>query len=189
MGKKIFPTHERNFKTGTDEWLTPPSIIKALGPFDLDPCSPGAARAPWPTASRMIGLPTDGLSVPWHGRIWLNPPYGDETGMWLEKLADHGDGIALVFARTETTWFHEFVWPRASGLFFFRRRLRFHTVNGKPGESSAGAPSVLVAFGQKNNQALEALKTKKAKVLRGHHLTLSNPIRLRAAQKGTPLAA
>lgn len=45
MRTNVFPMHERNFKTGTNEWLTPLPIIKALGPFDLDPCSPGPARA------------------------------------------------------------------------------------------------------------------------------------------------
>ncbi|WP_223160903.1 phage N-6-adenine-methyltransferase [Salinicola aestuarinus] len=86
-----------------DEWLTPPSILEALGSFDLDPCSP--VERPWDTASEHLTLHDDGLSAAWRGRVWLNPPYGRETGLWLEKLAEHGDGIALVFARTETEMF------------------------------------------------------------------------------------
>ena len=61
-------------RTITTTWLTPPGIIDALGPFDLDPCGhPG-----WPTADRLICLPDDGLAADWPAsdRVWLNPPYG-----------------------------------------------------------------------------------------------------------------
>lgn len=130
----------------THTWLTPPHILAALGPFDLDPCAAPEPR-PWATADRHITLPADGLTVRWHGRVWLNPPYGPETGAWLERLAAHGHGTALVFARTETTWFHLHVWPHATGLLFLRGRLRFHRPDGTMGSENGGAPSVLVAYG------------------------------------------
>lgn len=136
----------KNFNTNTtnnDEWLTPPSIIKALGPFDLDPCSP--ANRPWDTAAKHYTKEQDGLAQPWEGRVWLNPPYGRETFKWLEKLADHGSGIALIFARTETKGFHEQVWNRAKAVFFFEGRLRFHRVDGSQG-GPANAPSCLVTY-------------------------------------------
>ena len=80
------------------EWLTPPYIVEALGEFDLDPCSP--INRPWDTATRHYDEWDDGLNKPWWGRVWCNPPYGREAEMWLKKLAGHGNGIALIFART-----------------------------------------------------------------------------------------
>ena len=114
----------------TDTWLTPPYILKALGEFDLDPCAAPEPR-PWPTASRHITLPTNGLQIEWHGRVWLNPPYGRATGTWLEKLANHGNGIALIFARTDTDMFFEQVWKRADAVAFLRGRLTFCDAAGR----------------------------------------------------------
>jgi len=135
-----------------DEWLTPPSIIEALGSFDLDPCAP--VKRPWDTAKRHLTMEDDGLNHPWSGRVWLNPPYGKETGKWLEKLADHGNGIALIFSRTETTMFHDYVWSRATSLLFLRGRIHFHHVDGTRAAANAGAPSVLIAYGDNNAVAL-----------------------------------
>ncbi|XBH22952.1 DNA N-6-adenine-methyltransferase [Jonesiaceae bacterium BS-20] len=136
----------------TTTWLTPPHILEPLGPFDLDPCgAPG-----WPTARKSIILPEDGLAAPWQGRVWLNPPYGRETWSWLEKLAAHGDGIALIFARTETAGFVDQVWGKADAMLFLHGRLRFHRADGTVGHANAGAPSVLVAYGAKNAQILRA---------------------------------
>ncbi|HPU86665.1 MAG TPA: DNA N-6-adenine-methyltransferase [Candidatus Latescibacteria bacterium] len=139
---------------GKDEWLTPPDIIKALGGFDLDPASP--INRPWPTASRHFTTEDDGLFKDWFGRVWLNPPYGDETAKWMNRLAAHGNGIALTFARTETKWFHSEVWHKADGVFFFRGRITFYNVDGTPAESGAGAPSCLVAYGAANVSAIDA---------------------------------
>jgi hypothetical protein len=90
----------KNFNTNTEnreEWLTPPYIIKALGPFDLDPCAP--IKRPWPTARVHYTILDDGLSKHWFGRVWCNPPYGRQTFQWLGKLAAHGDGIAYLHAQ------------------------------------------------------------------------------------------
>jgi hypothetical protein len=130
-----------------DEWLTPPEIVRALGVFDLDPCSP--VNRPWPTAQRHLTVEDDGLLHEWSGRIWMNQPYGDETAEWMKRLADHGNGVALVFARTETAWFFDTVWNRADAVFFFRGRIAFYHVDGKQGDA-AGAPSVLVIYGSDN---------------------------------------
>lgn len=93
-----------NIRTaGKEDWLTPPEILRALGTFDLDPCSP--TDRPWDTAKIHYTKIDDGLAKPWHGRVWLNPPYGNKTKSWLSRLALHGNGIALVFARTETKSF------------------------------------------------------------------------------------
>lgn len=131
-----------------DEWLTPPEIVRALGPFDLDPCAP--IVRPWPTAAKHYTVDDDGLSLPWFGRVWLNPPYGPHTGTWLERLREHGDGIALIFARTETEAWFRHIWGIADGILFLRGRLNFHFVSGKRAERNSGAPSALIAYGEEN---------------------------------------
>lgn len=147
-----FSAHERTAE-GTEEWLTPREITDALGPFDLDPCSP--IRRPWATARRHFTIEDDGLKQQWSGRVWLNPPYGTETEKWMSRMAGHNHGTALIFARTETaTWF-ESVWPVASAVFFFRGRLAFCHVDGRRAQQSAGAPSALIAYGQQDIAAIE----------------------------------
>lgn len=129
----------------SDEWWTPPEITDALGPFDLDPCAPEGG-VPWITAEH-YSLATDGLAEEWHGFVWLNPPYS-EISPWMQRLADHGNGIALVFARTETRWWFDHVWPHASRFLFLAGRLSFHRPDGSVATHNAGGPSVLVAYGQ-----------------------------------------
>ena len=133
--------------------LPPPSIIRALGEFDLDPCSP--IKRPWDTASRHFSLMENGLAHPWEGRIWLNPPYGNQTEQWMARIAQHGNGVALIFARTETASFFPWVWEYSNALLFIRGRLRFWTKEGREG-GTAGAPSVLVAYGESNSEKLVA---------------------------------
>jgi hypothetical protein len=123
----------------SNEWGTPAYILNALGPFDSDPC--------------------DGKT--WHkqpfiGLVWLNPPYGRQLQVWLQELANHNHGIALVFARTDTAWFHELVFQRAKALLFLRGRVAFEPLAGQPKSGSPFAPSVLVAYG---DEAMKRLKT------------------------------
>jgi len=130
----------------TTTWLTPREITDELGPFDLDPCAAPSPR-PWSTAERMIELPEDGLAAEWSGYVWCNPPYSFAAWDWLDKMADHGNGIALVFARTETAGFVRAVWKRATAVLFLHGRLHFHHPDGSRAQANAGAPSVLVAYG------------------------------------------
>lgn len=139
-------------KTYKDEWLTPPHVLDSLGPFALDPCSP--IVRPWPTADRHFTVEDNGLEQQWKGSVWLNPPYGNEMWKWLDMLALHGNGIALIFARTETKGFTRCVWQSASAVFFLRGRLKFHHVSGKGAGSCAGAPSVLVSYGEECSERL-----------------------------------
>jgi hypothetical protein len=128
----------------TVEWYTPPWVFDALGlEFDLDPCSGPGDLVP---ARRKIRLPDDGLAAEWSGRVWLNPPYGPHTPVWLSRLADHGDGIALVFSRTDTAWFHESA-ARADVACFMRGRVRFLRDGGEA-SGAPGAGSVLLAYGE-----------------------------------------
>lgn len=136
-------THESTHNE-TAEWYTPPEIFEALGvEFDLDPCAaPGGAHVP---AERYFTHLDDGLSQPWEGFVWMNPPYGQETPKWLERLAEHGNGIALVFARTDTGWFHG---PVASAdiICFIKGRIKFMMPDGTRG-GTPGSGSMLVGYG------------------------------------------
>lgn len=132
------------------DWLTPPEWITALGPFDTDPCCP--IDMPWPTASTMHFR--DGLENKWRGRVWLNPPFGREAAKWLRKLRDHGNGIALIPARTETAMFYESVWGHASSVCFVKGRPHFHRLDGSRAPFNSGAPIALVAYGKNNTNAL-----------------------------------
>lgn len=136
---------------GTDEWLTPPDLLTALGRFDLDPCAP--IERPWPTAERHYTIENDGLRQKWHGRVWCNPPYA-HVWKWLARLADHGTGTALIFARTETAGFHSQVWQKATALLFLKGRLHFYHRDGCRAKGNAGAPSVLVAYGAEDARVL-----------------------------------
>jgi len=132
-------------KPDKTDWLTPPYIINALGQFDLDPCS--SDDQPWDTARHHYTIEDDGLGQRWSGRVWLNPPYGRETKPWLKRLRDHGEGTALIFARTETAMFFSEVWAGAKALLFLEGRLFFYHPNGMEAGNNSGAPSVLIAYG------------------------------------------
>lgn len=142
---------------GSEVWLTPPAILQALGSFDLDPCAAPAPQ-PWPTAAKMLTKVENGLLAAWHGRVWLNPPYGAAVGRWMRRMADHGRGTALVFPRTETEWFFDSVWraETADAALFLNGRLNFHLPDGSKSRYNAGGPSVLIAYGVTDAEQLHA---------------------------------
>ncbi len=143
---------ERSVNTKV-EWLTPPELVKKLGVFDLDPCCP--VNAPFIHAKTNFTIEDNGLKKEWFGRVFCNPPYGKETTpLWLAKLKKHGNGIALIYARTETKYFFENIWNNADALLFVKGRIRFYHVSGKKG-GTPGAPSVFVAYGIENAIALK----------------------------------
>lgn len=137
-----------------DEWLTPPEIMAKLGTFDLDPCAP--VRRPWDTAAHHFTVEDDGLSKQWFGRVWCNPPFGREAIKWLRKMRQHGNGIALIPARTETAMFYECVWEAADTVLFLRGRPHFHYVDGRRAPFNSGAPICLVAYGEANGHVIAA---------------------------------
>jgi hypothetical protein len=137
---------------GKDEWLTPPEILRPLGEFDLDPCSP--EHPPWRIA-RVSYFGSGGLELEWFGRVWCNPPFGREAVKWLRKMAKHGNGIALIPARTETAMFYECVWGVADAVCFIKGRPHFHHVTGERASFNSGAPIVLVAYGAENAAVLD----------------------------------
>lgn len=139
-------------KASTHEWLTPPYVIDALGEFDLDPCSP--IERPFDTAKIHYTINDDGLSKKWFGRVWCNPPYGKHSGKWIAKCVNHKNAMLLIFARTETKVWHDMIWNNADAIFFLKGRLKFYTTKGIE-KGAAGSPSVLVAFGKENVEALK----------------------------------
>ena len=136
---------DRGSQQRETRWLTPPEVYEPLGRFDLDPCgAPGQVIA---NNTYLLENGDDGLRDPWFGRVWLNPPYGKEAEPFLRRLADHGRGTALIFARTETKVWHDVIWPNASGILFLKGRVTFLDANKVPAKANSGAPSVLVSFG------------------------------------------
>src|ERR1700744_2756463 len=137
-----------------DDRLTPPEVLKNLGRFTLDPCVP--MRLPWPTADRHYNILDNGLSPPWSGRVWLNPPYSD-IEPWIAKLLRHleqgGTGMGLYNARTETEWFFNGVWRIAEAVFFPKARYKFYRPDGtRQGNGKMG--SVIAAYSEQDAQIL-----------------------------------
>jgi len=175
----------RNFNSNTEneqEWLTPPEIVEALGPFDLDPCAPPEPRRPWPTATMHYSKEEhgDGLSRAWVGRVWLNPPYGRETFNWLAKLAEHKKGVALIFARTETKGFFREVWRKAHAVLFFEGRLAFRKKGDGGKADVANAPSCLVSYCEWDTSVISSALA--AGKIRGFLVCLANPVRKEVKQ-------
>lgn len=142
---------EKSINT-TIEWLTPPELVKSLGHFDLDPCTP--LNPPFVHADTNYNIKDDGLNKDWFGRVYLNPPYGKGMEKWLEKLKIHGNGIALIFARTETKCFFNHIWNDANAVLFVKGRIKFYGVDGQQ-KGTQGAPSIFIAYGKQNADSLE----------------------------------
>lgn len=155
MDKSFFKCDSVTHEGNTNTWFTPKSFIDTLGPFDLDPCT--QSGRPFDTAKLHYchDLGEDGLATPWNGRVWLNPPYGKSTGIWLDRLAAHGDGIALVFARTDSEWAQSIL-DKCDGVNFLNGRVRFIPENGGK-STNAGTGSMLIAFGKHNANAIKRL--------------------------------
>jgi len=133
--------------------LTPPDLVKKLGDFDLDPCTP--IDPPFVHAKTNYNITDNGLQKEWFGRVYLNPPYGKGMDKWMEKLKHHGNGIALIFARTETRCFFQHIWDDADAVLFVKSRIKFYNIDGVQ-KGTPGAPSVFIGYGKDNANALSA---------------------------------
>ena len=129
----------------SDDYYTPAWLFERMGiAFDLDVCAPPGGISYIP-AERYYTKADDGLSAPWCGRVWMNPPYSD-SAPWVDRFIAHRHGIALV-QHCRSRW-HSTLWREADGLadpnqeghpmFQFMR-------NGKP--TNVYMPVVLAAFG------------------------------------------
>ena len=146
--------HEKPHEGQSNDWLTPPKLLKMLGEFDLDPCASvkQASGEIWATAKTMYAPPQDGLNLPWQGRCWTNPPYGPHVDKWAQRMADHHNGILLIFLRAETEAWRK-IFASGDGFLFPYRRCCFYLPDGTRAKSGT-APSALVAYGESNVECL-----------------------------------
>jgi hypothetical protein len=87
----------------SDDYYTPAWIFETLGlTFDLDVASPPGG-IPWIPAKRYFTMSDDGLSQPWEGLIWMNPPYS-KPKEWVRRFIEHNNGVALL-PTTKSKWF------------------------------------------------------------------------------------
>lgn len=152
----------------SDTWLTPPEIFNVLGSFDLDPASPELAPGqtlPWPMATMNISPSMNGLDDSWwrpfewsgrKPRVWLNPPFNRyQRPKWMKRMAEHGNGIMLIPAATETKAFFDYVWSKADAVCFVRGRPHCHYADGTRARANCGCSIALVAYGGNNVEVLE----------------------------------
>jgi phage N-6-adenine-methyltransferase len=147
-------TDNVHFSSKTDLWATPQSLFDDLNAefgFTLDVCAlPENAKC-----ASFYTPEIDGLTQDWRGVCWMNPPYGREIGKWVAKAhasAERGATVvALLPARTDTSWWHDYV-RQARDIRFLRGRVRF-------GEATSGAPfpSAVVVFAPDDEAHTEAV--------------------------------
>lgn len=133
------------FSSKTDLWETPQDFFEKLNEefhFTIDTAAiPINAKC-----ERFYSPEDDGLSQPWAGRVWCNPPYGREIGKWVQKCAEEFAGgncelaVMLLPARTDTRWFHGYILGKAE-VRFLKGRLKF---GGS--QNSAPFPSMVVIW-------------------------------------------
>lgn len=132
------------YSSKTDMWATPQDFFDALDAefhFTLDACAvkENAKCEAYYTPEQ------DGLDQPWTGRVWCNPPYGRNVGQWVKKAHDTASGggfvVMLLPARTDTRWFHDYIYGKTE-VRFIKGRLKFGSC-----QNAAPFPSMVVIFG------------------------------------------
>lgn len=145
---------QKNTGVSSDEYFTPWDLFSKLGRFDTDPCT--SNNRPFDTARIHYTKEEDGLSRDWEGIVWLNPPYSSRPlKAFVSRLAEHGNGMALLVNRTDNLLFYDTIFPMARSMFVIRRRVRFTTPDGKTRNPMFG--SLLVAFGEECDNRLKNL--------------------------------
>jgi hypothetical protein len=145
-------------------WLTPWEIFEGLrrggvAEFDCDPAHPGCNRHCVVPARRIYTEADDGLSQPWEGLVFLNPPYAyphrRSHVLWLKRLIAHGSGIAICNALTSADWWHAVVVPNFPVIVFPNGKTKFIDPDtGKRGNEPANGVALLGV----GKVACEALK-------------------------------
>jgi phage N-6-adenine-methyltransferase len=138
--RKRRPAYLRSTNT---EWETPADLYHTLHAefrFTLDVAAvPDNAKC-----ARFYTPADDGLTQPWVGTCWCNPPYGRQVGQWIRKAYESAQAgatvVCLVPARVDTRWWHDYVLP-ASEVRYLRGRLKFGA-----SRHNATFPSVLCIF-------------------------------------------
>ena len=130
--------------SNTDEWATPKSFFEELNKefkFTLDPCATDFNHK----CNNYFTKEEDGLKQDWSKyRVFCNPPYGREIGKWVEKAYNENKKgtfiVMLLPARTDTKWFHNFIYKQHE-IRFIKGRLKFND-----GKQSAPFPSMIVVM-------------------------------------------
>lgn len=128
----------------SDDWFTPAYVFDALGcSFDLDVATPPQGVGTFVPTSDWISEAS--LQRPWHGFVWMNPPFGGRNGIapWLDKFFRHGNGIALTPDRTSAPWFRD-AWASADAVLF-TPKIRFLRPDGAEGVSPSNGTALLAA--------------------------------------------
>jgi phage N-6-adenine-methyltransferase len=120
----------------SDEWSTPQETFDQIsakhGPFDLDAC----CREETAKADCFYTKEDDALTLPWYGRVWVNPPYSRPKD-WCKKAVEEiqkGNATKIVMllpAAVDTNWFHDYVLGHAE-VEFIRGRIKFIGWEGTP---------------------------------------------------------
>lgn len=136
------------------EWFTPPWVFSELQiSFDLDPASPVDYMTFVPAIHKLT-IKENGLTAPWSGCVWLNPPYGAQTGGWMRRFREHGHGIAMVFSRTDANWFQQMLCA-ADAVLFLSGRVAF--IPGPENELKRGRCGAGTAMFSMGDDCTEAL--------------------------------
>ncbi|MEM6399813.1 MAG: DNA N-6-adenine-methyltransferase [Cyanobacteria bacterium P01_D01_bin.116] len=153
LKKKNFTSTQQSKKGNkkSDCWYTPLHIVdlvvRVLGTIDLDPCADDGKHI---RAAQHYTFDDDGLAKPWHGKIYMNPPYS-HPGLWMKKLqAEMESGrvteaIALVPAATDTKWLSPLL--KSQPVCFWTGRIKFLGEDYQP-KSAARQSHVLVYWGK-----------------------------------------
>jgi phage N-6-adenine-methyltransferase len=146
----------------SNEWYTPSHVIElarlVLGTIDLDPASSLVANETV-KAAKIYTVEDDGLSKPWSGKVWCNPPYAGVSD-WCEKMrlsygaGEIEEGLLLVNANTETRFFQSSL---SAPVCLIRRRLVFYNPNVTEEKPVIG--SAVFYFGRKLDVFLEHFST------------------------------
>jgi hypothetical protein len=141
------------------ERYTPREIFIGLNClFSLDPCAPLEYCPSHDYCGERYILPQNGLELPWEGRVWLNPPFHrNEVKKWISKLAQHGDGIALVTSYFTSSWFQE---NPPDGLFLLADRPRYIVPKKDSSTVTGRYPSMLMSYGADCTEILKYAKLK-----------------------------
>ena len=136
------------FTSNSHEWETPQYLFDGLNDqyhFTLDPC----ATAENAKCKKFYTKEDDGLSKDWNEeRPFVNPPYGREVGKWIKKASEIQEGlvVCLLPARTDTRYFHDYIYDRETGIWKAEVRLLKGRLKFGGGENSAPFPSMIVVF-------------------------------------------
>lgn len=136
---------EVHYSSKSNEWATPQNLFDELNDefnFTLDPCATDENAK----CSKYFTIEDDGLSKDWSKDVvFMNPPYGREIKKWIKKAYEESlNGatvVCLIPARTDTTYWHDFIFDKADDIRFLRGRLKFG--NSK---NSAPFPSAIVVY-------------------------------------------